>query len=101
FSCGEISDVSKMGMRACFSSSHSHQSGTQHAICDQVALLQGHHDRIGRLFGGNRRNGLVMMRVELLARLRGDLDQLMALECRDELAQCRFDTSLPCPGVLV
>ena len=63
----------------------------QHAVGDQVALLQDGDDGVRLLRRRNDADRLVLVRVELRARGRVDLDDLVALERRGQLAQRGVD----------
>ena len=89
-----IADVLDLGAaprisRLCFGDHD--QCGAQGAIGDQVALLQHGDDGIGFLFGVDHADGLVLVRIELLAG-RIDFDQGVLLEGGNQLLQGQFDT---------
>ena len=69
------------------------QCRAQHALGDQVTLLQNGDDGIGLLIGIDHGDGLVPVRVKLLAS-GVDLGQRVLPEGRDELFQGQFDAGL-------
>ena len=76
------------------------QRRAQHALGDQVTLLQHVDHGIGLLVGVDHANGLVAVRVELLAR-RIDFGQRILLEGRNQLLQRQLDASLEALGSLL
>src|SRR5690606_40671056 len=72
-----------------------HQCRTQYAIRQGVAFLQDLNNGTGRLFGRHRRDSLMEMRVEFVARSRCNFTHLIALEGAIELTQCGFHTFFP------
>src|SRR3569833_3030560 len=86
--------LDRVGSFELFRRRHGDEGRPQDAVRDEVALLQHADDRVGflwRAFGGrDHRDRLVLVRVELRAGLRVDLDDLVAFERALQLAQGDF-----------
>ena len=70
-----------------FGRGDSDERRAQHAVGDEVALLQHGHDRVGFLLCRHHADGLVLVGIEPRARGRVDFDHLVAVEGGAELAQ--------------
>ena len=80
--------------RAASGGRNCHQRRAQYAIGNQIAFLQHGHDAVGRQISafGRRHDadGLMHIGVEALALRRGNRQHLVALQCREQLAQRGF-----------
>ena len=77
----------KLFSRNIFGGGDRHQRGAQHALRDQVALLQHGHHRVRLLVGRHHADGLVLVRIELVTGGRIDGQHLVALQRSSQLAQ--------------